>query len=109
MHDQSPNEAPTIGSETDSAVVVPESSSTLAPTSLISDELKEQTELTHVPQNVPQRHANQALHARYAAHARTFFLSEFVSIGNKGSKIYFPKLVVRVRFPSPAPVFPSNS
>jgi hypothetical protein len=43
MDDLSPNEAPTIGSETDSAVVVPESSSTLAPTSLISDQLKEQT------------------------------------------------------------------
>jgi len=47
-----------------------------------------------VPQNVPQRHANQALHARYALHARTFLLSDFVSIENKGSKIQIPKLKV---------------
>ena len=59
--------------------------------------------MTHRPANVPQRHANQAMHARYAAHARTFFLSDFVSIENKGSEIQLPKLVVRVRFPSPAP------
>jgi len=39
------------------------------------------------PPNVPQRHANQATHARYALHARTFVLSNFVSIENKGSKI----------------------
>ena len=56
------------------------------------------------PPNVPQQYANQALHARYAAHACTFFLSDFVSIENKGSKIQIPKLVIRVRFPSPAPV-----
>jgi hypothetical protein len=34
------------------------------------------------------------MHARYAAHARTFFLGDFVSGENKGSKIYFPKLKV---------------
>ena len=39
------------------------------------------------PANVPQRYANQATHARYAAHARTFFLSDFVSIENKGAKV----------------------
>ena len=50
--------------------------------------------MTHRPPNVPQRHANQASHARYAAHARTFFLSDFVSIENKGSKILIPKLKV---------------
>src|SRR5262245_27273481 len=62
--------------------------------------------LTHRPPNVPQRHANQAMHARYAAHARTFFLSDFVSVENKGSKIQLPKLkvassslVARSRFP----------
>jgi WD40 repeat protein len=45
-----------------------------------------------VPQNVPQLYANQALHARW------FFLSRFVSIENKGSKILIPKLkLVRSR------------
>ena len=63
--------------------------------------------MTHRPANVPQRHANQATHARYAAHARRFLLSDFVSIENKGSKIQIPKLVIRVRFPSPAPDFVS--
>ncbi len=38
-----------------------------------------------VPQIVPQLDANQALHARYAAHARWFFLSGFVSRANKGA------------------------
>jgi len=52
-----------------------------------------------VPQNVPQRDANQATHARYAAHARTFFLSDFVSIENKGSKIQIPKLDVAGSIP----------
>jgi len=47
-----------------------------------------------VPQNVPQRHANQAMHARYAVHARTFFLSDFVSVENKESNILLPKLKV---------------
>jgi hypothetical protein len=34
------------------------------------------------------------MHARYAVHARTFFLSDFVSIENKGMKILIPKLKV---------------
>src|SRR5215831_14165832 len=34
------------------------------------------------------------MHARYAAHARTFFVGDFVSIENKGSKIQLPKLKV---------------
>ena len=46
------------------------------------------------PPNVPQRHANQARHARYAVHASTIFLSEFLSIENKGSKVKIPKLKV---------------
>ena len=46
------------------------------------------------PPNVPQRHANQATHARYAMHAHTFFQSDFVSVGNKGLKIQLPKLKV---------------
>jgi len=60
----------------------------------------------NVPQNVPQLCANQARHARYAAHARTFFVSGFVSIENKGRCIYLPKLkvassslVARSKFP----------
>lgn len=40
-------------------------------------------ESQNCPPNVPQRNANQAMHARYAAHARTFFLSDFVSVENK--------------------------
>jgi hypothetical protein len=59
-----------------------------------------------VPQNVPQRHANQATHARYAAHARTFFLSDFVSIENKGSKIQIPKLDVAGSIPVARSIFP---
>jgi hypothetical protein len=55
--------------------------------------------IENVPQNVPQRYANQALHARYAVHARTFFLSDFVSIENKGSKILIPKLDVAGSIP----------
>ena len=65
--------------------------------------------LTHRPPNVPQRYANQPLHARYAAHARTFFLNDFVSGENKGVVIQIPKLVIRVRFPSSAPFFLRNS
>jgi len=34
------------------------------------------------------------VHARYLAHARTFFLSGFVSIENKGAVILIPKLKV---------------
>jgi hypothetical protein len=37
-------------------------------------------------------------------HARIFLLGGFVSVENKECLIYFPKLVIRVRFPSPAPV-----
>jgi len=40
-------------------------------------------ELTHRHANVPQRCANQALHARYAMHARALFPSRFVSLENK--------------------------
>jgi hypothetical protein len=47
-----------------------------------------------VPQNVPQRYAIQAAHARYALHARIFLLGGFVSIENKECLIYFPKLEV---------------
>ena len=61
-----------------------------------------------VPQNVPQRYADQAAHARYAVHARIFLLGGFVSVENKESCIYLPKLVIRVRFPSPAPFFLSK-
>ena len=50
--------------------------------------------LQRMIENVPQRYADQALHARYAVHARAFFLSDFVSIENKGSKILIPKLKV---------------
>ncbi len=48
--------------------------------------------MTHRPANVPQRCANQAAHARYAAHARRFVLSDFVSVENKERCIYLPKL-----------------
>jgi len=34
------------------------------------------------------------MHAWYAVHARTFFLSDFVSVENKGSRIQLPKLKV---------------
>ena len=51
------------------------------------------------PANVPQRHANQAAHARYALHARTFFVSGFVSIENKEPKILIPKLDVAGSIP----------
>src|SRR5215831_10475219 len=53
-----------------------------------------ETLICNRPANVPQRHANQATHARYAAHARTFFRSDFVSIENKGSEVQLPKLKV---------------
>jgi hypothetical protein len=51
------------------------------------------------PANVPQRCANQALHARYAQHAHTFFLDVFVSVENKECLIYFPKLDVAGSIP----------
>jgi hypothetical protein len=47
-----------------------------------------------VPQNVPQRYANQAADARHAVHARRFLLSDFVSVENKERLSYFPKLKV---------------
>ena len=50
--------------------------------------------MTHRPPNVPQRHAIQATHARYAVHARTFFLGDFVSVENKGKNFQIPKLKV---------------
>ncbi len=52
-----------------------------------------------VPQIVPQRYANQALHARYALHARAFFVSGFVSVENKERCIYLPKLDVAGSIP----------
>ena len=52
-----------------------------------------------VPQNVPQRDANQAMHARYAQHARIFFLSGFVSVENKERCTYLPKLDVAGSIP----------
>ncbi len=55
--------------------------------------------MTHRPANVPQRHANQAMHARYAQHARIFFLSGFVSVENKERCIYLPKLDVAGSIP----------
>jgi hypothetical protein len=60
---------------------------------------EQQRMIENRPANVPQRYANQALHARYAVHARTFFLSDFVSIENKGSKILIPKLDVAGSIP----------
>ncbi len=51
------------------------------------------------PANVPQQHANQAMHAPYAVHARAFFVSGFVSVENKGSKIQIPKLDVAGSIP----------
>jgi len=50
--------------------------------------------MTQRPPNVPQRYAHQAMHARDAVHARTFFPQRFVRIENKGSKIQLPKLKV---------------
>jgi len=39
------------------------------------------------------------MHAWYAVHARTFLLSDFVSVENKGSKIHIPKLDVAGSIP----------
>jgi len=50
-------------------------------------------------ENVPQLSANQALHARYAQHARIFLLGGFVSVENKECLIYFPKLDVAGSIP----------
>ncbi len=61
---------------------------------------------------VPQMSRNEvqvelpkAQHARYA---RAFLLGIFLSVENKGRLNYIPKLVIRVRFPSPAPFFPKQ-
>ena len=51
------------------------------------------------PANVPQRYANQEAHARYAQHAHTSFLGDFVSIENKERLSYFPKLDVAGSIP----------
>ncbi len=61
------------------------------------------------PPNIPQRYANQATHARHAVHARTFFLSDFVSIENKGSKLLIPKLDVAGSIPVARSIFLVNS
>jgi len=61
--------------------------------------------IENVPQNVPQQYANQAMHARYAAHARTLFLSDFVSIENKGAKVLIPKLDVAGSIPVARSIF----
>jgi hypothetical protein len=45
------------------------------------------------------------MHARYAVHARTLFLSDFVSIENKGSKIQIPKLDVAGSIPVARSIF----
>jgi hypothetical protein len=65
-----------------------------------------QSKLTHRPPNVPQRHAKQAMHARYAVHARRFLLSDFVSIENKEPLGYFPKLDVAGSIPVARSIFP---
>jgi hypothetical protein len=51
------------------------------------------------PANVPQRYANQAVHAWYALHARWFFLSGFISCANKGAMNKIPKLKVAGSIP----------
>jgi hypothetical protein len=65
-------------------------------------------ESTHRPANVPQRHANQALHARYATHARAFLWSHFVSVENKERCIYLPKLDVAGSIPVARSIFLSD-
>jgi hypothetical protein len=60
----------------------------------------------NVPQNVPQRYADQAAHARYAVHARIFLLGGFVSVENKGRCIYLPKLDVAGSIPVARSKFP---
>ena len=60
----------------------------------------------HRPPNVPQRYADQAAHARYAVHARTFLLGGFVSIENKGAKVLIPKLDVAGSIPVARSIFP---
>jgi hypothetical protein len=61
------------------------------------------------PPNVPQRDADQAAHARYAVHAHTFLLGGFVSVENKESCIYLPKLDVAGSIPVARSIFLSDS
>ncbi len=65
-----------------------------------------------IMQPVPQMSRNylhiQLLDAWHAQYAHAVLLSIFVNVVNKGSRNYIPKLVIRVRFPSPAPNFLSN-
>jgi hypothetical protein len=49
------------------------------------------------------------MHARYAAHARTCFSRDFVSIENKGSKIKIPKLDVAGSIPVARSNFPQQN
>jgi len=51
----------------------------------------------NVPQSVPQQYAKSGTACTYALHARTFFLSDFVSIENKETINKIPKLVIRVK------------
>ena len=51
------------------------------------------------PPNVPHTSTNQAMHARYAVHARICLLSDFVSVENKERLSYFPKLDVAGSIP----------
>ncbi len=57
------------------------------------------------PANVPQLYANRALHARYAQHERTFFLSQFMSVENNDRLSYFPKLKVAGSIPVARSIF----
>src|SRR5215813_14631773 len=52
----------------------------------------------------PAATRKSATHGRYEVHACTFFLSDFVSIENKGLKIQLPKLKVASSSSSPAPI-----
>ena len=61
------------------------------------------------PPNVPQRYADQAAHARYAAHASRFLPSDFVSVENKKRCIYLPKLKVAGSIPVARSISLSNS
>jgi len=56
--------------------------------------------------NIPERHANQASHPWYAAHAPASSLSYFVSIENKVFQI--SKLKVAGSIPIARPIFPEH-
>ncbi|SRR5260370_12754008 len=75
---------------------------------LINAHIAQVNSMTHRPANVPQPYADQAAHARYAVHARTFFLRDFVSIENKERLSYFPKLDVAGSIPVAHSIFPST-